>query len=536
MTLTTSQIINNLIDVDNIKYDREYNKVAKLHKYWSRKPWFVIDKYIQRYSNANDIILDPFCGSGIIGLQAVLSNRKFIGYDLNPFATFLTKNTIDINFDTMSFNKDFDQIKEIVEDDIMSLYKIDDKYILYTIQGKNNKQKHNAIVSDAKFLHRQKVSLSDKYIHPNIEVPTDLKYPDVEFPVKFYKDRFSYKGVKRVSDMFSKRNLLALSLLYKAINETPLKYTKLLLLAFTNSLLHVSKLKSEAVRPLGVNNYWIPDDYIEENVWWRFVDRINNVKNAKQVVAKRVLRDNIKKPCAKVFNKSSLKMEEVKTGSVDYLITDPPYGDTIQYSELSFIWNCWLGKKFEVKEEVIINPAQNKNREDYYKQLVLFIKEARRVLKNDGYFTLAFHNKDIKIWIELAESLRDEGLVLIDIASYDTFGSPYNKNWAKFSPKSDFYVTFSNKHKKPINNHKKIVSSKDIASEINKYLSENQTNLPNPNKAYDLFVGSTINKIFDGFVISDAHTLSIENVIELFSIYYRAPRNNIKQPSLIEEG
>ena len=96
MSLKLSQIINNLIDVKDIKHDRNYSRVAKLHKYWSRKPWFVIDRYVEKYSKPDHLVLDPFCGSGIIGLQSVLANRNFIGYDLNPFAAFLAKNSIEI--------------------------------------------------------------------------------------------------------------------------------------------------------------------------------------------------------------------------------------------------------------------------------------------------------------------------------------------------------------------------------------------------------------------------------------------------------
>ena len=96
MSLTISQIVKNLVDVNDIKHDRQYSRVAKLHKYWSRKPWFVVDQYIEKYSKKNHVVLDPFCGSGIIGLQSVLADRNFIGYDLNPFAVFLAKKSMDI--------------------------------------------------------------------------------------------------------------------------------------------------------------------------------------------------------------------------------------------------------------------------------------------------------------------------------------------------------------------------------------------------------------------------------------------------------
>ncbi len=533
MSLNISQIVKNLIDVNDIEYDRRYSRVAKLHKYWSRKPWFVIDQYIEKYSKKNHLVLDPFCGSGIIGLQSILADRNFIGYDLNPFAVFLAKNSLEINYNPASFEKEFLVIEDTVRKKIMALYKTKDKYILYTILGKKNSKDYNAVIADTNFQSKEKVSLSQHDLDPRVKFPKNLKYPDKDFPKKFYKDRFSYKGVKQVSDMFSKRNLLSLALLHAAINKLPLKNRDLFMLAFTNTLLHVSKLKAENVRPLGVNNFWIPDDFIEENVWWRFVDRVENVKMAKQVIAEKASRNEVFKPVSKIYNKSSLNMSEIKLSSVDYLITDPPYGDAIQYSELSYIWNCWLEKEFEIEDEVIINPVQKKGVNEYYDQLVSFIAEAKRVLKKDAYFTLAFHNKDLKIWINLAELIRDHGMDLVDISSYDTFGSPYNKNWAKFSPKSDFYVTFRNSEKKIKASRKKILYPGEIADEIIKCLGEKNDRLFNLNKAYDLFVGVVISKIFDGAQIAEHEKLSIENITNLFQKITHVQKKETFQPVLL---
>lgn len=534
MSLNISQIINNLIDVNDIKYDRQYSRVAKLHKYWSRKPWFVIDQYIEKYSKKDHVVLDPFCGSGIIGLQSVLADRNFIGYDLNPFAVFLAKNSLKISYNQTSFEKEFAAIEDAVSEKIMALYKTKNKYILYTILGGGNSKDYNAVIADDNFRNKEKVSLPKNDLEPTVKFPKSLKYPDKDFPAKFYKDRFSYKGVSRVSDMFSKRNLLALALLHTSINELPLKNKNLFMLAFTNTLLHVSKLKAENVRPLGVNNFWIPDDFIEENVWWRFVDRIKNVKMAKEVIAEKASQNKISKPVSKIYNKSSLKMSEIKVASVDYLITDPPYGDTIQYSELSYIWNCWLEKEFDIENEVIINPVQKKGRNEYYNQIVSFVGEVNRVLKKDAYFTLAFHNKDLKIWISLAELIRDHGMELVDISSYDTFGSPYNKNWAKFSPKSDFYVTFKNSQKEIKNYNQKRVYPHEIANEITKCLGKKNGKLFNLNKAYDLFVGVVISKIFDGFQVAEHEKLSIENITDLFQEITQHKNKEVVQQKLLK--
>ena len=71
-----------------------------MHKYWARKPHNVVGKYIQHYSRRNDIVLDPFSGSGVTLIESLKYKRKAIAVDLDPVGTFITKMTVipvDIN-------------------------------------------------------------------------------------------------------------------------------------------------------------------------------------------------------------------------------------------------------------------------------------------------------------------------------------------------------------------------------------------------------------------------------------------------------
>jgi len=516
MKLTTEQIVKHFIDVEMIKYNHEYSRIAKIHKYWSRKPWFVIERYISAYSKENDLVLDPFCGSGLFGLEAILQDRDFVGYDLNPFAIFLAETTLDTLFDSAEFENELKIIRNDIKAKIMKLYAINSAYLLYGILGGKNIKKYNAILCDGNFQNKEKVILNKDNLMPEINIPLNLHFPDNDFPKKFYKDRFSYKGVNKVSQMFTRRNLLALTLLYNELTSKNFKYKDYFYLALTNTLLHVSKLKAENVRPLSVNNYWIPDDYIEENVWWRFEDRVKNVEIAKTTYLKRIKLSNTPLGRFKFFNKSSLEMNEISNNSVDYLITDPPYGDSIQYSELSFIWNTWLKRVFDTREEVIINPVQNKGINEFNVQIQNFINETKRVLKSDAYFTLCFQNKDPKIWINIAEAIFQKGFKLVDISSYNTFGSPYNKSWSKFSPKSDFYVTFKKDTNTTTSSYNKKIEPEHIAKQIIQYFKKHNGKLLNLNKSYDLFVSVVIKKIFDGYSVINYEKLTIKSIILMF--------------------
>jgi DNA modification methylase len=66
---------------------------------------------IKLCSRKGELVFDPFVGGGTTGLEAMLLNRQFIGYDLNPFAILVSKvKTTYIKPELLEF-----QFKKIIE-------------------------------------------------------------------------------------------------------------------------------------------------------------------------------------------------------------------------------------------------------------------------------------------------------------------------------------------------------------------------------------------------------------------------------------
>ncbi len=73
------------ISYDQSKYTHGIHKYPA--KFFPELPrWF-----IRRYSKVNDLILDPFSGSGTTNLEALLNHRHSVGVDVDPFSRFLAQ-------------------------------------------------------------------------------------------------------------------------------------------------------------------------------------------------------------------------------------------------------------------------------------------------------------------------------------------------------------------------------------------------------------------------------------------------------------
>lgn len=110
-----------------------------------------------------------------------------------------------------------------------------------------------------------------------------------------------------------------------------------------------------------------------------------------------------------VKNKSSQKLDE-GNDTIDFVFTDPPFGDFIPYAEVNQINELWLDKPTEREKEIIISCSQNKGIRDYQAMLSAVFSEIRRVLKKSSYAAIVFHAAKAQVWTAFENAVSDAGL------------------------------------------------------------------------------------------------------------------------------
>lgn len=98
--------------------------IYNAHSYHTKVPYQGIIPFIEHYTEPDGLILDPFCGSGMTGVAALLSPtgpRKVILNDLSPAAVHIARNYCT-PCDVQELKKEFERIKTAVKDEFKWFY------------------------------------------------------------------------------------------------------------------------------------------------------------------------------------------------------------------------------------------------------------------------------------------------------------------------------------------------------------------------------------------------------------------------------
>lgn len=420
----------------------------------------------------------------------------------------------------------------------------------------------------------REIGIENMPIFQNIDfekVVSDLKYKvNFEIPNNWdrqYEDKLQEKGIITYSDFFTARNYTLNCLIFNDIMElrgtTGSLMNEYLYFLFSSSLRYTNKMTRvtdnwEHGNPTAMDKhaFWLPNQYVETNI----LDVLNQrskaiikgctyssatLPNGLQEVSNF---DDIKlRNSYMVLNRSSSNLPIPDT-SVDVIITDPPYGSNVQYSELSTIWNAWfaiykgLDNYIYKDEEAVVNRKKNfdgsKTVDDYEDMLFQVYSEGARVLKDNGYLVFTFNNKNIKVWIAMLKAVARAGFYLPDdgILFQDYIESYKNTAHLRFSGniQGDFIYSF----KKGITDIT-VDGNRGFAQIIDDAINNTITKLYKKHKTYstpDLYqkILTTMTKELMAYILWCNNNNEPMEDISSFSNDYL--ENRLKQTLVCEDG
>jgi len=112
-------------------------------------------------------------------------------------------------------------------------------------------------------------------------------------------------------------------------------------------------------------------------------------------------------------------MFDMPSESADYIFIDPPFGANINYSEVNYNDESWLGVKTNNQKEAIENSFQNKTLEDYRALMTMSFSEAFRVIKPGRWMTVVFSNTKSAVWNSIQAALADSGFLVANVSALD---------------------------------------------------------------------------------------------------------------------
>lgn len=137
-----------------------------------------------------------------------------------------------------------------------------------------------------------------------------------------------------------------------------------------------------------------------------------------------------------VRNISSEAMTE-QDNSIDFVFTDPPFGDFIPYAEVNQINELWLPAVTKRRDEVIISSAQNKGVDTYRDMLAKVFREIGRITKDDHPIAVVFHAAKAAVWGAFSEAIQSSGLEIQQSSFLDKTQASFKQVVSKSSVQGD---------------------------------------------------------------------------------------------------
>lgn len=449
--------------------------IYSAHPYHTKVPPQGIEPYIAHYTRKGDLVLDPFCGTGMTGVAALYLGRPVLMNDLSPVARHIARgycspmnpqviieelgrildemrDTTKFLYTTLCDCGELAVITSTIWSDVFSCEcgtvfslwnvgvdhdtgKIRDSFRCPNLTcGLELRKKDLPRVCSAPvvtwfFCNKCKTGSHETTQSERelIESIDKLEIPHWVPNVGFGPDREMWRavhkehGIDQISKFYTKRNLWASACLWERINDVhdPLIAAKLRFI-FTAIAQRATKLNR--LRPSGAG------DPLSGTLYIGSLTKEDNVIRSFEAKAKALCKVPFPDGTSSfLVNQGTATILPIPDECIDYIFTDPPFGSNIFYADLNLLWEAWLGELTNEKDEAVVH-VKHKNKNtlpDYTRLMTDSLREMYRVLKPNRWATLIFSNSDDDVWAAIQEAAQVAGFVVRGGREFDKLQRSY---------------------------------------------------------------------------------------------------------------
>lgn len=278
-----------------------------------------------------------------------------------------------------------------------------------------------------------------------LPLPGDVPVVAFPFADMWEAPRIRDKGITYTHHMFLPRAAQAMGALWaKAQAHPDARLRSFLLFTVEQAIWGMTVLARYAPTHFSQVNqylagvYYVSSQHAECSPWYILDGKLDRLVRA--------FRQYHAKPTNAAVTTGTAASLPLVDDCIDYIFTDPPFGENLPYAELNFIVEAWHGVMTQAKLDAIVdrakeNRAAQKSVDDYRRLMADCFKEYFRVLKPGRWMTVVFSNTQAAVWNSLQTAMQEAGFVVANVSALDKQQGSFKAVTTAVAVKQDLVIS-----------------------------------------------------------------------------------------------
>jgi hypothetical protein len=276
---------------------------------------------------------------------------------------------------------------------------------------------------------------ADRAILDRIDgLPYPDEVPSTPFSINemYHGSRLEPKGFSRAHHLFLPRAAHALAALWRKAHAITDAGTRRMVIWFVEQAIWgMSVLARYAPTHYSQVNqylngvYYVGSQIVEVSPWYILYDEAKRTSKLPRLVKSFTPMPAI--PGSAMVSTGDCAAIPIPPASIDYIFTDPPFGENIYYADLNFLVESWHGVLTDASVEAIVDQPKKKGVHEYQELMRRCFEEYHRVLKPGRWMTVVFSNSSNGIWRAIQEAMGTAGFVVADVRTLDKKQGSYRQ-------------------------------------------------------------------------------------------------------------